>query len=297
MSKTDLTLAQLRVLAAVVDVGSFTEAAEVLGISQSGVSQAIASLEGVLGLPVLHRDRNGVGLTEAGERILVHARAILSRADVIRQEAAAVMGVQTGKIRIGSVASFAARLLPGMMRTFQSRHPGVELVLLEGSDGEVLDWLQSGAIDVAAVVLPVKGVDSLPVARDQLLVVLPDGHPLANESAIAVADLEDDPFIMPSDSCERMARRVFAEARAKPDVRFDVRDQATLLMMVREGLGVSLLPALAIPSSVEGVRTVPLAVPVWRELALGVRSGDAPPPALAAFLREAERWAVDNGFR
>lgn len=297
MSKTDLTLAQLRALAAVVDAGSFTAAAETLGISQSGVSQAVAALEGALGLAVLHRDRNGVGLTEVGERVLVHARAILSRVDVIRQEAAALAGVETGKIRIGSFASFAARLLPGIMRAFQARHPGIELVLWEGNDGEVQEWLQSGAIDVAAVVLPADGVEPLPIARDQVLAVLPEHHPLAAEAAVAVADLEDDPFIMPSESCERLARRIFAQAKAIPDVRFEVRDQATLLMMVKEGLGVSLLPALAIPERAEGIRTVPLSVSAWRDLALGVRVGGARSPALAAFLREAEQWASDNGFR
>jgi molybdate transport repressor ModE-like protein len=297
MSKSDLTIAQLRVLAAVVDSGSFTKAAETLGISQSGVSQAVASLESVLGLAVLHRDRGGVGLTEVGERILIHARAILSRVEVIRQEAAAVAGVETGKIRIGSFASFAARLLPGIMRAFQARHPGVDLVLWEGNDCEVQEWLQSGAIDVAAQVLPADAVESLPIARDQVLAVLPEDHPLAGETAVAVADLEDDPFIMPSESCETLARRIFAQAGAKPDVRFEVRDQATLLMMVREGLGVSLLPALTIPAEAKGIRTIPLAVAAWRELALCVREGATRSPALAAFLRTAERWAGDNGFR
>lgn len=287
MSQADITIPQLRAFAAVVEAGSFTAAAERIGMTQSGVSQGVAALEAALGLPLLHRDRGGVTLTEAGERVLAHARGVLGGVERIRQEAAAANGLERGKLRIGSFASFAARLLPGIMRAFQLRHPGIELVLLEGSDAEVLHWLRSRVVDVAAVTLPAEGVEVAAETRDEMVAVVPAAHPLAARGRASARELESEPFILPRGGCELLVYPVFQEAGCAPRISFEVMDTTTLLLMVQEGLGVTVFPRLAVPQGMGGLRLLPLDPPAWRRIGLAVNPGDARSPAVAAFLREA----------
>lgn len=287
MSQTDITLPQIRAFAAVVEAGSFTGAAERIGMTQSGVSQAVASLEGSLGLPLLFRDRGGASLTEVGERVLGHARTALGAVERIRREAASATGLEQGKLRIGSFASFAARLLPGIMRAFQLRHPGIELVLLEGSDAEVRHWLAARVVDVAAVTLPAEGVEVAAQTRDEMVVVVPAGHRLAARESVSAAELEREPFIMPRGGCEALVLPVFQAAGCAPRTSFEVLDTTTLLLMVQEGLGVTVFPRLAVPATMTGVRLLPLDPPAWRRIGLAVHPGDARSPAVAAFLREA----------
>jgi DNA-binding transcriptional LysR family regulator len=289
MSKTDISLPQLRVMLAVVEQGSFTAAAETLGMTQSGVSQAVATLEAALGVPLLRRDRAGVATTEVGDRVLGHARGVLAGVDRIRQEAASAVGLERGKIRIGSFASFAARLLPGIIKGFQTRHPGIELVLLEGSDAEVRGWLASRIIDVAAVTLPTDGVEVVAETRDEMVVVVPARHRLAGRESVRLQEIAAEPFVMPVGGCESLILPLVRAQECPLNVRFEVRDSNTNLTMVAEGLGVSIFPALALPDRMKGLRTVRLDPPAWRRIALAVNPGDAQVPAVSAFLREAVR--------
>lgn len=133
-----MTLVQLQVLIAIADSGGFTAAAAQLGMSQSAVSHALGALEQELGVTLVERGRPGVRLSEAGKRIVAHARAMSSLEEHIRQEAAS-RGVAAGKLRIESFPSVSARLLPGILRRYTSRYLGVEVVLFEGTDDEVRD--------------------------------------------------------------------------------------------------------------------------------------------------------------
>src|SRR5690348_4624404 len=121
-----MTVAQLQGFVAVVDTGSFTAAGRALGMSQSSVSQAVASLEEELGVSLLRRGREGVALTEVGERLLGHARGVLTHLEHMRQEAAAAAGVAVGKVRLASFSAAFTGLLPGLIGAFQRRYPGVD---------------------------------------------------------------------------------------------------------------------------------------------------------------------------
>src|SRR2546430_17677584 len=121
-----MTLAQLQAFVVVMERGSFTTASEVLGITQSAVSHAIASLQTELCATLLQRDRAGLSLTDVGQRVILQAREMLARAEAIRQEAAAARGLEAGKLRLGSFPSISARFLPGALRMFRQRYPKVE---------------------------------------------------------------------------------------------------------------------------------------------------------------------------
>ncbi len=287
-----MTLTQLQVFLAVVEAGGFTAAAEACHMTQSAVSHAIAGLERELGVALLERTRAGAALTEAGVRVVPHARRVLDHTERIRQEAAAAVGLTAGKLRVGSLPSVATRLLPGIIGAFQRRYPGIDLTLLEGTDQEVHAWIAGGVVDVGVVTLPTADVDAVPLAADDMRAVVPAAHPLAARPTVRPGQLAADPFVLSKGGCEPLIRSIFRAAGASPRVHYEAGDMGAVLALVREGLGVTIVPALALPSSPEGVRVLPLDPPVRRRLALATRASAGASPATAAFIQHARAMAL-----
>ena len=287
-----MTPTQLEAFVAVVETGGFTAAAQALSTTQPAVSHAIAALEAELGVLLFERDRKRrTRLTGVGTRLLEHARSSLASLEQIRQEAAAWRGLQAGTLRIGVFASAATHLLPGLLRAYEERYPRVSMVLQDGTDDEVREWIRSRAVDVGFVTLPVERLDAVEVTRDELLAVVPAAHPLAACSEIEPAQLAGEPFILSKGGCEPLIQAVFATVGLAPGVRFAFRDMGTILGMVREGLGVTIAPAMALPAHQPGLVTVPLSPPVMRRLGLAVLSRRKAPPAVVALLEVASALA------
>src|SRR5262245_24988804 len=196
MKETHMTLVQLQVLVALVEAGSFTAAAERLGMTQSAASHALAGLEAALGVPLVDRQRRGLALTAIGETVVAHARVIFSETEHIRQSCAAIRGFAEGKVRIGSLASVSARLLPQILRGFRQHYPRIELVVFEGTDQEVREWICTRAVDLGFVTTPNGGIEIVPLIQDEMCVVVADQHPLARHQHIRLAQLGDEPFIL-----------------------------------------------------------------------------------------------------
>jgi DNA-binding transcriptional LysR family regulator len=286
-----MTLAQLRALVAVVESGSFSRAADLLRVTQSGVSHAVATLEKELAAPLFERVRGTLALTECGQRVLVHAREMLEREENIRREVKLVGGAETGRVRLGSVPSVSARVLPRLLAFLARRHPGLDVVLFEGSDDEVREWLLSSAIDVGVVTLPSKTFQTTEFTTDQMVAVVPNGHRIAAKPKVRLREIASTPFIMSKGGCEPLIRGMFRSANVPLRVRYEVRDMATILGMVKEGLGVTIVPTLTLPEVHPGIRALPVYPPLERRLALAVRPREASPPAVRAFIREAQSFA------
>ncbi|KUP25372.1 hypothetical protein AWJ19_17455 [Paenibacillus sp. DMB5] len=121
-----MAIFQYKVFLTVVESGSFTKAGEKLGLSQSGVSHNISTLETELGIVLLRRNRNGISLTDAGERVIPHIRQIIHHAKLLEQEAALIQGIEVGTIKIGTFPSFSSKFLPGLIHIFIKRFPGIQ---------------------------------------------------------------------------------------------------------------------------------------------------------------------------
>ncbi len=291
-----MTLAQLQAFVTIVEVGSFTLASEVLGMTQSAVSHAMASLEAELGIPLLQRERSGLTLTAAGQRILPQAKEMLARAEAIRQEAAAAQGVETGKLRLGSFPSVSTRFLPGVLRRFRQRYPHIEVILFEGTDQEVKAWIEARTIDIGVVTLPQTDVDVIPIACDEWLAVVPADHPLARKRTVSLAQLAQEPFLMSKSGCEPILTALFRKAGVMPQVQFGVRETPTLLAMVQEGMGVSIVAEWNLSTELSGLTILHLRPAVFRPLALAVPSLALASPAVQAFLEQAQQWATEQGL-
>ncbi|MCF6468613.1 LysR family transcriptional regulator [Nonomuraea sp. MG754425] len=276
-----MTFTQLRVLRAVARTGSMTRAAEELATTQSAVSHALRALERELGVVLLVRGGHGVSLTAVGRAVCHRATLILNQLEALEQEASAARGQDGGALRVGVIPSANARLLPPILRAFGRAHPQVRLTVIEGSDGEVLEWLRTGAADVATLTDAAAGVSpelvTEPLARDRLLAVLPTGHDLSAGPAVPVAELARHPFIMSTGGCEPLIRSLGVRWRCH----YRVRDTGSILAMVAEGLGVSIMPELSLPARLTGVAALPLEPETPRTILLGLPAD--PLPAAVAF--------------
>ncbi|MFC4119072.1 LysR family transcriptional regulator [Nonomuraea zeae] len=281
-----MTFTQLRILHAVARAGNMTRAAEELATSQSAVSHALRALESELGLTLLVRGNHGVRLTAAGQAVYRRAVLILAQVEALEQEVAEARGERAGSLRIGAIPSANARLLPRILRAFGAAHPRVRLTVIEGSDDEVLEWLTTGAVDLATVTAPPVGLGlvALPLARDRMLGVVPSGHDLAVHPAVPITELARHPFIMSTGGCEPLIAALARAAGVSLRCHYRVRDTGSILAMVAEGLGVSVMPELSLPAHHAGVAAIPLDPVAERAVLLALPADPLPAATLFADL-------------
>ncbi|MDW5502884.1 LysR family transcriptional regulator [Pseudomonas lundensis] len=280
-----------RLLVAVADSGKITQAASQCGMTQSGASQAIAQLEEMLNTLLLVRLPHSVALTQSGEQIVRHARIMLAELDAIQKYAQQAKSAHAGKIRLASFPSAFALLLPPLLRKFRRRYPAIELVQLEGTDLEVENWLALETADVGVVLNPSPERQSYPLGQDRWLAVTASEHPLArSRQPVDFSLLAELPFVLATGGCYLNAQLLAQQAGlALADVRVTVSDWSTALTLVREGVGVSLLPASVIPADIPGICALPLTTPLYRHFGLvcSLRSADsAPVQTLLQYLQE-----------
>jgi DNA-binding transcriptional LysR family regulator len=246
------------VLTTVVERGTFSAAAEEIGITQSGISQSIKQLEAVLGTRLLVRHRDGVTTTDLGRAALVDARAALQAIERLRQRCSAAKGLQSGHVRIGSVSSVAARLLPEPLAEFRRLYPGISVDLIEGTDSEVCEWVENKIVDLGLSGETTPTLLPTVIAKDDFALVVGSKHILAKRRGVRLSDLKHEPFLMSTSGCEPAIRRLFKKAKIDPPIAFRVRDPAALTNLVGQGLGVTIMPRLAIPAGTRSVVCLPI---------------------------------------
>ncbi|GFZ99341.1 LysR family transcriptional regulator [Elstera cyanobacteriorum] len=263
----NIRLTQVRCFQAVADLGGFTAAAEALCLSQSAVSQAVAALEKQIGARLLVRGRERVTLTAAGEAALAEARLMLAAVERLAQCGQGVR-VLTGSVRLGVVQSAAIQLLPGWVRELRAAHPRVTVTLYEGTDPEVTGWLLAGVVDLGITSRLHPDLTAEPIFEDEYLVVLPPDHPLVAAGRLDLASLTGQRMLLSGGGCETLIQELLVAANSQPEIVAMVRDNATLLSMVRAGLGLTIMPELAVASDRAGIVCRGIMPPLRRRLHL-----------------------------
>ena len=283
------------VFVSAVDCGSLTKAAEAMGLTQSGVSHIIAAVEAELQLPLLKRTRTGARLTPEGERVIGYLREIVRQEKRMFKEAERLNELAAGTIRIGTFTSVATHWLPAMMMEFQKEYPQIDFQLFNGDYHDVDRWVTDGSVDIAFITLPTElKFRVIPLYEDALAAVLPKGHPLAAQPVCRVEDVAKEAFISLLEASNHDARRALDAVNMKPNVRFRTKDDYAVIAMVRQGLGVSIMPSLLLRGNSENIEIRPIDPPVSRTIALAV-AGDDPAPAPRKFAEFAENWVRENG--
>ena len=246
------TLRQLQYLRLLAEHGSFSRAAEAAHVTQPTLSAGIQELERALDAPVVDRARSGVILTAVGEAAVRRGNDILARAEDLVQAAKAAGQPLTGRFRLGVIPTIAPFLLPRALPVLRERFSGLKLFLREDLTHRLIEALKGGTLDAALIALPyeVAGLETAAVSRDELMAMTPADHPMLAEARISPQMLQDDDLILLEDGhCLReQALSVCGlhPPRGGEDKLFAATSLHTLVQMVGSGLGVSLLPAMAV---------------------------------------------------
>jgi DNA-binding transcriptional LysR family regulator len=279
-----LDLERLRVLREVAARGSFSGAAEALYVSQSAVSQQVSALEAEAGVQLLLRLRGGPVLTEAGELLVCHADAAIARLEQAERELAELSGMGAGELRLISFPSASATVVTAAAAAFRRKHPEIRLSLTEGDPEDSIPQLKRGGHDLAVVYdfelhpfEPDRDLELRPLLTEQMHVALALDHPLADREEIELEQLADESWLCgaTNGSCRELTIRSCQRAGFEPDVSFESNDYNVMQSLVAAGMGVTLLPDLALGSPHPGVRIVPVAPapPVRRVWAATLAAG------------------------
>ena len=186
-----------RALLCAIDKGSITAAAEAMGYTISGISRMMAALESEVGFPLLRRGKEGVTPTNECLRLLPSLREMVAQAEQCRQMAGELRGVMSGTIAIGTFSSVATHWLPNMICAFQKDYPNIDFEILMGDYPEIEQWILQGRADYGFLHLPTRPeLKVMELARDELMAVLPEEHPLARQESVPVAAVAEQPFIL-----------------------------------------------------------------------------------------------------
>ncbi len=299
-----LNVARLRILREVAHCGSISAAASALSYTQSAVSQQIAALESETGLTLLERHPRGVSLTAAGQALVGHAEGILARLEAAEEAMAAIAGLRGGRLRMASFPTAGATLMPRAIASFRAAYPGVELSLAEGEPVEIAPRLRAGELDLALLFefegesLVGERMTRAELLEDPMFLALPRSHRLATRRRLRLEDLSGEAWVQTSQAspCARHVVRCCHAAGFEPNVAFESDDYQTVQGLVAAGVGVALIPRMALSAVRDDVtiRSLSPSPPVRRVIAA------APPgarlvPAANAMLGILQEVARNDG--
>src|SRR6202140_2955885 len=245
-----MELHQLRYFCAVAETGSFSRAAEQSHVAQPSLSQQILKLEAELGARLFDRLGRTVRLTDLGETFLPRARAVLRELEAAKGDVRERKGSIGGPITIGVIPPVAPYFLPPHLTLFTRQFPQVEVTVVEEITPVLLERLRASRVDVALLALPIRGheFDAFPLLTERLFAALPDKHPLANRRTVSLKDLPKETFLLLRDGhCFRdTAVAACDRARLNPRIVFESGQFSSILSMVSTGMGVSIVPEMAV---------------------------------------------------
>jgi len=285
--QNQMKLSQLRILVAVADQDTFSEAALHLEMSQSAVSHSISALEEHLGVVLFLRGRHGAKLTPVGERIVDHARMMLQHAEAIAQEADLARGLKGGQVRVASFRSIAIHLLPDAIAQFSQRYPEIVVNLSEHDNyRQVEKALREGRADIGFTILPTDNdLQTWQILDNEYVALFPPSFKLPGQQ-LTWADLANHSMIMPP-ADRIMMRDVYDHIQSlghKLNVISEVETDTTIVNLVAQGLGATVLPRLAAEPIPPQVQVFSLPVPLTRVIGVAVLADALHTPAIYAFL-------------
>lgn len=269
----------------IVELGSFSKAATELGYTQSAMSQMIASLENELSIKLLNRYRTGARLTLEGEELYPYLEKTIYHYLAAQEKAKEIRGLETGIIRMGTLASISAHWMPGLLKEFQTRYPSVEFVIHQGDYTSIQEWIKTGAIDFGFVnPKAVSGMETTVLKEGSMLAVLPEKHPLAEKEVVPLETLAAEPFILLEEGHYYEPLEAFKSIGVSPNIKYTIHDDYAIMTMVEAGLGVSILAELILHRTNYQIVLRPTDPPISRTIAIGYRDKNSLPMASRRFI-------------
>ena len=268
-----------------VELGSFTRAAQRLEYTQSGLTHMMHALEKEVGFPLLIRDRYGVRLTAAGERLLPAVREFQQAGKRLENQISLVGNTKKESIRVAAYSSMCVHWLPAIVSKFRTDYPDISVDIRMGNVDEMYTWLQEDKVDISFVSRQERdGFDWIPLWDDPLLAILPPDYPIGSQRSFPVEEFEGREFLMPSLGFEYDIAPIFRAAGVSPDIRDTSVDDNTVISMVELGLGYSILSDLILQGRQDNIIARPLDPPAYRPLGITLPSLPLATPLTLKFI-------------
>jgi DNA-binding transcriptional LysR family regulator len=264
---------------------SLTKAAKDLGCTQSAVSHMLSDLESQWGIVLFERSRLGVRITADGFKVLSFAKEICDADERLHIQVEELNGLGSGLIRIGAFSSVATHWLPTIIKIFQRDYPKVDFELLIGEYNEIENWVIEGRVDCGFLRLPTKvGLESIFLGQDKLMVILPQNHPLAECETFPIDALNREVFILLEKNAESEITKIFEKHHLAPNIHLSTWDDYTIMSMVEQGIGISILPELILKRVPYNIIKKELEVAAYRKIGFVIKDSRTASLALKQFI-------------
>lgn len=281
-----MTLLSYQVLKTVADQGSFRKAAELLGLTPSAVSHAVSSLEKELGFFVFNRGKNGVTLTNYGERLLPYVNAVLNSDESLQQAVAEFNGLKQGRIKIGCFSSVCTNWMPELIHAFAKSYPAIEMEIFQGTYDDVSYWIKNGVVDVGFLSVSSAGeIPIVPLYKDPLLCVVPKGL-RTRQGRMEVEELREYQFVTQRESTDADIQNFMKEHDLNVTSNYHVVDDLSTVAMVAHGFGICLMPEMVMQDIPYEVDCFHLKEDAYRIIGLAALDFEAMAPAVRMFYEQ-----------
>lgn len=226
----------------VIEIGNFTRVAEICGYSQSAVSQNIKSIELELGFTLIDRRKDGIRLTSDGEQLYPFIKSVYTAQKELEQRQKEMNGLTNSVISIGTFTGVSRNFLPPFIKSFKYLYPRVRFILRQGEYTSIADWIKEGSVDFGFVnEEAVTGVETSVLYEERMMAVLPIGHRLAEKEYVTLKEIENEPLILLDEGSYSVPLTAFERHNIKPNIAYEVYDDYTILSMVKQNIGISLI--------------------------------------------------------
>ncbi len=279
----------------IVETGSLSKAAVLMGHTQSGVTQLIHSLETEFGVRLFIRNRSGIQLTDEGKKLYPFIKDVVNSNDRLEDVVKHLHSNEENIIRIGTFTSVAVNWLPNIIEEYQKIAPDTRIEMLDLGYNNPGQELFSGKMDLAFVPIPLSvNCVSIPLCSDRLMAVLPVNHPAAKMSACPVSLFATEPVIGMIDNLDRDARSVFENANIIPNIKYTTENDFAMLAMIEKNLGIGIIPELILKNNTKDVVIMKLDPPATRTIGLAYASYETASPSVLRFAEFIQSWVRDT---
>lgn len=269
----------------IIELGSFSKAADALGYTQSAMSQMIASLEQELSMTLLKRSRTGISLTAEGKELYPYIVRTLNEYTQMKEKANDILGLESGTIRMGTLTSISTHWMPNLIKQFKKIYPNVNFLIHQGDYTLIPEWIESGTIDFGFMNPHAMSGFSYEVIKEgSMLAVLPENHPLGKYESIPLEELTKDPFILLEEGRYYEPMEAFHAKGLTPNIHYTIHDDYSIMAMVEAGLGISILAGLMLRRTRFHLTIRPTNPLITRTIAIAYKDKKSLPMASRRFI-------------
>lgn len=285
-------MSKYEIILDVCSTGSISKTAVKFNYTQSAVSQLIKNFEKELGLSLFKRTKHGVQLLPNTEEIIHSLETICYEEKKIKQTAANLNSLDSGYIRIGSIQSISYHWLPDILREFSEIYPNITFDLYVEGFRPLIANLKNNKLDCLFVSrYSVPDHPFTPLGKDELMLVTPKGHPLSEQVAVSLSDVDKQDFILTCDRLDYETGKIFEMNGIRPKIRYQVNEDFAALKMVEKGFGITILPKLLLHNAPFDICVRSFTEHYSRVLGAAWLPDTQPSPATLKFLSFAKEWS------